>query len=136
MIKLKDDSSFENLKENVFKDEEEKEYYESMQLLRELQKLIIGTRIKAGLSQAELANKLNTTQSCISRLESGDEFNPEFKTLVKLVHVLNENIENDDEFYEAFKEIIKNSIQEAAVIFNKNTGKYKDKNKERKRVEV
>ncbi|SJZ30544.1 helix-turn-helix transcriptional regulator [Selenihalanaerobacter shriftii] len=91
-----------------------------MRPLRELQKLIIKTRVRAGLSQTKLAEKLDTTQSAISKLESSDNFNPELKTFIRILHVLTENIEEDssNELYEAFKEAIKSPLQEAAATLN------------------
>jgi transcriptional regulator with XRE-family HTH domain len=37
----------------------------------EVAKQIIGLRVKMGLTQQQLAEKVKTSQSCISRLESG-----------------------------------------------------------------
>lgn len=44
---------------------------------------IIGARAKAGLSQAELAQRMETSQSTIARLESG-RAQPSVRTLAKL----------------------------------------------------
>ena len=44
---------------------------------------IIGARAKAGLSQAELAQRMNTSQSAVARLESG-RAKPSVSTLQKL----------------------------------------------------
>ena len=44
---------------------------------------IIGARARAGLSQAQLAERMNTSQSAIARLESG-RFRPSTRTLEKL----------------------------------------------------
>jgi ribosome-binding protein aMBF1 (putative translation factor) len=44
---------------------------------------IIGARARAGLSQTELAARMNTSQSAIARLESG-RFRPSTRTLEKL----------------------------------------------------
>jgi len=44
---------------------------------------IIGARTHANLSQAELAARMNTSQSAIARLESG-RFRPSTRTLEKL----------------------------------------------------
>ena len=44
---------------------------------------IIGARARAGLSQAQLAERMNTSQSAIARLESG-RFRPSTWTLEKL----------------------------------------------------
>jgi ribosome-binding protein aMBF1 (putative translation factor) len=44
---------------------------------------IIGARAKAGLSQAELAQRMHTSQSAIARLESG-RVRPSVRTLERL----------------------------------------------------
>lgn len=44
---------------------------------------IIGARAKAGLSQAQLAQRMNTSQSAVARLESGRS-KPSVSTLEKL----------------------------------------------------
>lgn len=46
-------------------------------------KLVIGARAHANLSQAELAERMGTSQSAIARLESG-RFKPSTRTLEKL----------------------------------------------------
>lgn len=43
---------------------------------------LIGARARAGLSQAELAKRMGTTQSAIARLESGARM-PSVNTLLK-----------------------------------------------------
>jgi ribosome-binding protein aMBF1 (putative translation factor) len=44
---------------------------------------LIGARVRAGLSQAELATRMNTSQSAIARLESG-RTRPSVRTLERL----------------------------------------------------
>jgi transcriptional regulator with XRE-family HTH domain len=51
---------------------------EEFNLSREL----IGARVRAGLTQAELAKRMGTTQSVIARLESGAQL-PSVSTLLK-----------------------------------------------------
>ncbi|MBI4384538.1 MAG: helix-turn-helix transcriptional regulator [Nitrospinae bacterium] len=48
-----------------------------------LARAIIEARIKAGLTQNQLARKMKTTQSVIARLEGGD-VNPSTRTLERL----------------------------------------------------
>ena len=69
------------------------EKYKKKRPLRELQKNIIKARISSGLSQKELAEKMNTTQSVISNLESGEDYYPNLKTLIKLSKALNKKLE-------------------------------------------
>ena len=49
----------------------------------ELARLLIETRTKAGLTQAQLAMRMKTTQSVVARLESG-RVHPSYKTLEKI----------------------------------------------------
>lgn len=53
---------------------------------------VIRTRIKKGLTQVELAKKVGTKQSVISRLESG-RANPSVAFLKKLAQALNSHLE-------------------------------------------
>jgi DNA-directed RNA polymerase specialized sigma subunit len=63
-------SDFRNLlKENLENDPEFKEIWENNAQKRELVKTIIALRIKEHLTQEDLAEKMGTQQSAISRLE-------------------------------------------------------------------
>ena len=53
------------------KDEEFKKEWERLELRYTVIKLLIKIRNSYNLSQAQLAEKLNTTQSVISRIENG-----------------------------------------------------------------
>ena len=64
---------------------------EETQLLRIADK-IRQTRKEAGLSQKELANRINTTQSVISRLESNSYERLSLHTLLKISTALNCNL--------------------------------------------
>ncbi|MGH8929465.1 MAG: helix-turn-helix domain-containing protein [Egibacteraceae bacterium] len=55
---------------------------------RELGQLIYDLRTEAGLTQAELAERMGTTQSAISRLEEGGGGAPKLDTLVRLAAAL------------------------------------------------
>ena len=76
----------EELKDPEFKKEWEKPdpWVETVQALIELRK-------KEALTQRELAKKLGTTQSAISRLESGS-YNPSFKFLSRLAQALGKQL--------------------------------------------
>lgn len=117
MVKLKEDSSFEDLEKNVFERRPDiKEECNKNKKLEKLQELIFDARIKSGLSQSDLAEEIGTSQAAISRFESGADFNPEFKTLTKLLGVLAENISDEvgDEFYYKFMEIFRSTIEQSA----------------------
>ena len=65
------------------KDPEYLKEYEALEEEFALASQIIGARARAGLSQAELAERMNTSQSAIARLESGRS-RPSTRTLEKL----------------------------------------------------
>src|SRR6476646_3083660 len=65
MTKLKD------LKKLLLKDPEVRKHYDALEEEFALAAEVAKARGRAGLSQAELARRMNTTQSTIARLESG-----------------------------------------------------------------
>lgn len=64
-------------------DEETKEEFELSDMLVDIACKIINYRLDSGLTQKDLANKLNITQAMISKLESG-EYNPSIEFLFKI----------------------------------------------------
>lgn len=58
----------------------------------ELARQVIETRIKSGLSQEELAQKMGTSQSSIARLESGASL-PSIRTLMKFAEATDSEIQ-------------------------------------------
>lgn len=71
--------------------EVKKEYYE-LEPLYKIQKEIIKLRIEQGISQKELAERIGTKQSAISRLENGT-YNPSIVFLNKIALALGKEIE-------------------------------------------
>lgn len=65
------------------KDPEFAKEYDVLEEEFALASAVIGARAKANLTQAELANRMNTTQSAIARLEGGKS-RPSTSTLGKL----------------------------------------------------
>jgi ribosome-binding protein aMBF1 (putative translation factor) len=65
------------------KDPELMREYDALEDEFSLASQIVGARAHANLSQAELAERMNTSQSAIARLESG-RFRPSTRTLEKL----------------------------------------------------
>lgn len=65
------------------KDPEFMKEYDALEEEFALASQIIGARVHANLSQADLAERMNTSQSAIARLESG-RFRPSTRTLEKL----------------------------------------------------
>jgi DNA-binding XRE family transcriptional regulator len=80
------------LKENLENDPEFKEIWENNAQKRELVKTIIALRIKEHLTQEDLAEKMGTQQSAISRLESG-KYNPSVDFLFRIAKALNRKVE-------------------------------------------
>ena len=69
-----------------------KKAYEESRIEFELAKEIIDARMKSGLSQEELAFRMQTSQSAIARLESGSSL-PSMRTLAKLAQATNSQIQ-------------------------------------------
>ena len=75
---------FETFKNELLKDNKfRKEYYKKDNLAFEISEMIIKARIKRGMTQKELANKVGTKQSSIARLENGNLL-PSIKFLQKI----------------------------------------------------
>jgi len=79
--------TYKQLKRELLKDKKIKEVYERLGPEFAVIEMIIKKRIEKGLSQKELARKINTKQSAISRLESGT-YNPTLSFLQKVVEAL------------------------------------------------
>ena len=67
--------SYKTTKKQFLKDRGIKKIYDDLGPEFELVQIIIEKRLKQGLTQAELAKKIGTKQSAISRLERGT-YNP------------------------------------------------------------
>lgn len=79
--------SYKILKNQLLKDKEIKKAYAELGTEFDLVRIIIEKRLKQGLTQAELAKKIGTKQSAISRLERGS-YNPTVAFLRKLATAL------------------------------------------------
>ena len=79
--------TYRQLKKELLKDKEVKKAYEKLGSEFTLIEMIIKKRIEKGLSQKELAQKIGTKQSAISRLESGT-YNPSLSFLWKVGEAL------------------------------------------------
>lgn len=77
MTKLKE------LKALLLKDPEVRKAYDAQEEEFALMAAVAKARVRAGLSQAELAKRMKTTQSTIARLESG-RGHPSTRTLTRL----------------------------------------------------
>ena len=79
--------SWNEYRKELMKDPEFVKEYEALEPEYELAGSLIALRIERGLTQQEVALKMNTTQSVISRLESGSA-NPSLATLKRLADAL------------------------------------------------
>ncbi len=78
---------FEDFLERQLRDPEFRKEYERLQPEFEIISAIIRHRIDTGMTQKELAKKVGTKQSAISRLESGNA-NPSIGFLSKIAEAL------------------------------------------------
>ena len=79
--------AYKQLKKELLKDKGIKRAYEKLGPEFAVIEMIITKRIEKGLSQKELAKKIGTKQSAISRLESGT-YNPSLSFLQKVGEAL------------------------------------------------
>lgn len=82
---------FSTIKEKLMKDQEFKEEYENLKPRYELISEVIKARRELNLTQEELASRIGTQKSNISRLESGN-YNPSLDFLSKLAKGLGKEI--------------------------------------------
>jgi DNA-binding XRE family transcriptional regulator len=82
---------FDVVKEKLMKDEEFKDQYEKLKPRYEIISQIIKARNEQHLTQEELALRVGTQKSNISRLESGS-YNPSIDFLVKVARSLGKEI--------------------------------------------
>ncbi|MCC2877867.1 helix-turn-helix transcriptional regulator [Lachnoclostridium pacaense] len=83
--------SFEQMKEDMLKDEEFKLEYEKLRPRYEAIAQIIVARKQQNMTQAELARRVGTQKSNISRLESGN-YNPSLDFLSKVAESLGKSL--------------------------------------------
>ena len=82
---------FEDIKTKLMKDEEFKAEYEKLKLRYELISQIIDARNQLNITQEELALRVGTQKSNISRFESG-AYNPSLDFVTKIVRSLGKEI--------------------------------------------
>ena len=86
---MKDYREFKN---KLLDDSEIRKEYERLGPKYQLIKSVIRRRLYLGLSQKDLAVKMNTKQSAVSRLESGN-YNPSFDFIQKVAGALDSKLE-------------------------------------------
>ncbi len=82
----------DRLKEDM-KDQEFKEAFEEEEIFASVAIQISKLREQEGITQAVLAKELKTTQQTVSRLEQAENKSCSLKTLTKVAHVFNKNLE-------------------------------------------
>ena len=80
--------NFNELKKKLLQDKTVKKTYDDLAPQYALIEMITRKRLKAGLSQETLAQKLGTKQSAIARFESG-KTNPTLSFLTNITRALN-----------------------------------------------
>ncbi|PIR85308.1 transcriptional regulator [Candidatus Kaiserbacteria bacterium CG10_big_fil_rev_8_21_14_0_10_45_20] len=84
--------SYTQFKKKALANARVKKEYQALEPEFRLVRMLIKKRLTAGLSQSELAQKVGTKQSAISRLESGT-YNPTVGMLRKVAHALGADIQ-------------------------------------------
>jgi predicted transcriptional regulator len=72
----------QTIKRKMLADREVRDTYDALADEFDLARELIAARVRAGLTQAELAERMGTSQSVIARLESGAQM-PSVNTLLK-----------------------------------------------------
>lgn len=89
---IKDMTKFSDLHDKWMKDPKYKKAYDALEPEYAIIRAILKKRIESKMSQKDLAKKLGTKQSAISRLESGT-YNPTLSFLKKLSTALGGKLE-------------------------------------------
>ena len=86
--------TFKEFKEKALKDPEVKKEYDALSSSYELRKNLIRIRKQAGLTQEDIAMKLNTKKSNISRLENvNSKISPKISTIEQYVNAAGYTLE-------------------------------------------
>ena len=81
--------TFADFKKKVLKNEEVREEYNALKPLFAIKKQLVAARVAKGLTQDEIAKKIGTSKSNISRLESlNNNYMPNLATLIKYAEAL------------------------------------------------
>ena len=73
---------YEAMKNKMLSDPAVRDAYDQMAAEFDLARELIAARVRAGLTQAELAKRMGTTQSAVARIEGGRRL-PSIKTLLR-----------------------------------------------------
>jgi DNA-binding XRE family transcriptional regulator len=81
--------TFADFKKKALQNEEVRKEYDALKPLFDIKKELISARIAKGLTQDEIAQKIGTSKSNISRLESlNNTYMPNISTLIKYAKAL------------------------------------------------
>ncbi len=83
--------SFDDIKSELLLDKDFKEEYDRLKPRYEAIEQIIKARKELNITQAELARRVGTQKSNISRLESGN-YNPSLDFLIKISYALGKDL--------------------------------------------
>ena len=87
---------FSDFKKEALNDEEVREEYVKLKPIYELRKQLIALRKEAGLTQEDLAEKLHTKKSNISRLENANsKISPRLSTIEEYAHAMGYDVKID-----------------------------------------
>jgi len=115
--------NFSKFKRQLLKDKNFKEFYNKKDLAFEIAEMVIDLRIKKGLTQKDLAERINTKQSSIARLERGKTI-PSLSFLEKIAKACGTEL-NPPSFACLKNEL--NTFDTPSVLINKN--KFNTENK-------
>jgi len=81
--------TFADFKKKALQNEEVRKEYDALKPLFAIKKQLVAARIAKGLTQDEIAKKIGTSKSNISRLESlNNNYMPNLSTLMKYAEAL------------------------------------------------
>lgn len=83
---------FNEIKKELLKDPEVKKEYDRLEPKFALIRSIIDKRVEKNISQEELASRMGTKQSALSRFESGN-YNPSLAFMQKVAEALDSKLE-------------------------------------------
>jgi ribosome-binding protein aMBF1 (putative translation factor) len=83
---------FEVVKAELLANPQVKAAYDALAAEYEISAELLKARLRAGLSQAELAERMGTSQSSIARLESGQTL-PSTKTLMRFAEATGSKVQ-------------------------------------------
>ncbi|OZB75063.1 MAG: transcriptional regulator [Halothiobacillus sp. 14-55-98] len=81
-------NAIDELEARLFANPEVKASFDELDPEYTLARELIAARVRAGLTQTQLAERMNTTQSTIARLESGKSL-PSLRTLQRIAKATN-----------------------------------------------